>query len=128
MSDLMISRSSAARLFDFRGMAFDPMAALRLMVRTYATRRELTQLSPRELADVGIPANAALREAARLPWDTTSGPRRQDNGSILLRIQNAIERARTRRLITQMQARELRDIGLSPTDAQAEASKPFWLA
>ena len=34
--------------------------------------------------------------------------------------------ARTRRLLAAMTAHELRDVGLSPSDAQAEASRPFW--
>lgn len=36
------------------------------------------------------------------------------------------ERARERRLLTQLSERELRDIRLNRQQAQIEASKPFW--
>ena len=41
-------------------------------------------------------------------------------------IRTAVMAARTRRLLATMTAHELRDIGLSPSDAQMEASRPFW--
>ena len=38
------------------------------------------------------------------------------------------ERSRSRRLLSTLDHRALRDIGLSPADAAREAAKPFWLA
>jgi uncharacterized protein YjiS (DUF1127 family) len=98
---------------------------LRTVLRTYLTRRALPELTPRELADVGLSSVAAVAEAARLPWDAIPGPRRSGSG-IMSRIQCALERARTRRLISRLEAREFRDLGVSPSDAQSEATKPFW--
>ncbi len=36
------------------------------------------------------------------------------------------ERARMRRQLAQLDARQLRDIGVSPTDIRREILKPFW--
>ena len=38
----------------------------------------------------------------------------------------AAARRRDRRLLAQLDDHLLRDIGLSPEDAQSEAAKPFW--
>lgn len=38
------------------------------------------------------------------------------------------ERARQRRDLAEMSADMLRDIGVSPSAARAEAGKPFWVA
>lgn len=98
---------------------------LHTMLRTYLTRQSLPELTARELADVGLSSSAALAEAARLPWDVTPNPRRPNSG-IVGRLQHMLERARSRRLLARLEARELRDFGVSPTDAQFEANKPFW--
>jgi uncharacterized protein YjiS (DUF1127 family) len=127
MSDLMLPRFAPA-LFAFRRAGqSDPVAALRLALRAYFTRQALPDLSPRQLADIGISPTDALTEAARLPWDTNPGPR-QNRPGIAGAIHRALERSRTRRLISRLQARELRDFGISPSDAQAEASKRLWQA
>ena len=38
------------------------------------------------------------------------------------------ERARQRRHLAEMSPEMLRDIGVSPSQARAEAGKPFWVA
>jgi uncharacterized protein YjiS (DUF1127 family) len=98
---------------------------LRIVLRTYLTRRALPELTPRERADIGISASAALAEAARLPWDIN--PRRGGpTAGVVDAVERALERARTRRLISRLEPRELRDIGVSASAAQMEASKAFW--
>lgn len=37
-----------------------------------------------------------------------------------------LERARTRRLLAQLDGRDLADLGLSQADRQNELEKPFW--
>ena len=49
---------------------------LRVMVRTWTTRRLLLQMTPHELADIGISRSDALTEARRLPWDIIPVTRR----------------------------------------------------
>jgi len=126
MSDLMSLRFLSLRQPAVPTALDNPLQTLRLALRTHLTRQSLPDLSVRELADIGLTTEAALAEAARLLWDTTPGPRRGTKRGIVGHMQQAFERARTRRLIARMQARDLCDIGVSLTDAQAEASKPFW--
>lgn len=47
-------------------------------------------------------------------------------GRVLATVFAWRERARQRRDLMALDARELRDIGLSRADAEAEGSKPFW--
>jgi uncharacterized protein YjiS (DUF1127 family) len=126
MSDLTMTRFTQARQPAGRAVLHHPVAALRLALRAYLTRQALPDLTARERADIGISHTAALAEAARLPWDTAPRSHRQGPAGVTGRLQRALERGRTRRLLTRMQARELSDIGISPSDAQAEASKPMW--
>lgn len=51
------------------------LPALRSMLRAIATRRQLADLDPRGLADLGLSRADALAEAARAPWDVA--PRRR---------------------------------------------------
>jgi uncharacterized protein YjiS (DUF1127 family) len=125
MSDFTMTRFASTRPAAGRAGAGHSMSALRIVLRTYVTRQALRELTARDLADIGLSSSAALAEAARLPWDTIPGPRRNRSG-IMSKVQQTWERARTRRLISRLQARELRDFGVSPSDAQTEASKPFW--
>jgi uncharacterized protein YjiS (DUF1127 family) len=125
MSDLMMTRFDQARQTADRVTERHLLRSLRLTLRTARTRPTLLELTPRELADIGISASTALTEAARLPWDTNPGPRRHIAG-IVGWIQRALERARTRRLISRLEASELRELGISPSDAQVEATKYFW--
>ena len=100
-------------------------SVLHLAFRTHLTRQALLELDARERADIGISTSAAIAEVARLPWDTKPGPRRHKSG-LAGTIQGYLERARSRQLISRMSVRELRDIGLSPSNAQTEATKYFW--
>ncbi len=99
---------------------------LRVAVRTYMTRQALPHMTARELADIGLTPHAALAEAARLPWDTNGGPPRRASLGTLAGVQRAWHRVRTRRLLAKMTCRDLRDIGVTPSDAETEANKPFW--
>jgi uncharacterized protein YjiS (DUF1127 family) len=126
MSDLTLPRFTAARQTTGRPGTTSLIAALRLAVRTHLTRQALPELTARELSDVGLTRHAALDEAARLPWDTDPSPRRRAPEGLFGDIQRAWHRARTRRLLGEMDAHELRDIGITPTDAETEANKPFW--
>jgi uncharacterized protein YjiS (DUF1127 family) len=125
MSDFTMTRFTSTSPAAGRAGLGHMILLLRTALRTYLTRQALAELTPRELADIGLSSSAALAEAARLPWDTTPGPRRNPPG-IMNSIQSALERARTRRLLSRLQARELRDFGVSPSDAQMEATKPLW--
>jgi uncharacterized protein YjiS (DUF1127 family) len=125
MSDLLVTRLVSFRPSAGRVSERHPLRWLGMALRTYLTRQALPELSPRELADIGVSSSAAVAEAARLPWDTNSGPRRH-RASIVGAIQRMLERDRSRRLIARMSARDLRDIGLGPTDAQFEVTKFFW--
>lgn len=126
MSDLMMTRFTQARRQGSRVAMDRPVAALRLALRTWLTRQALPELTARELADIGMTQTTALTEAARLPWDSAPGPRRRIPGGVLGQVQQALERARTRRLLARMQAREWSDLGISRSVAQAEADKPMW--
>jgi uncharacterized protein YjiS (DUF1127 family) len=125
MSDFTMSRFTSTSPAAGRAGMARRFAELRTVLRTYLTRQALPELTARELADIGLSSAAALAEAARLPWDTTPGPRRHPSG-VINAIQSAWQRDRTRRLLSRLQARELRDFGVSPSDAQMEATKPFW--
>lgn len=136
MSDLTVTRfvsirqatghRNMGRQAMSRGSAAGTFAAFRLALRTYLTRQALPELTARELSDIGLSRHAAVAEAARLPWDTNPSPRGQTPRGVFGQIQQAWQRARTRRLLAEMTAHELRDIGVTPTDAEAEANKPFW--
>jgi uncharacterized protein YjiS (DUF1127 family) len=127
MSDFTVTRLAAARAAADRNGTDRLFAVLRMMFRTYMTRKDLLNLTSRELADVGLSASTALAEAGRLPWDSDPRPVRGGSG-LSGRIQRAWQRARTRRLLSRLEARELRDFAVSPSDAQFEATKPFWRA
>lgn len=126
MSDLLMTQSNTLRPAS-RVAKRNLFQSLRMAFRTYMTRKTLSELTSRELADIGISAPDALAEAARLPWDITPRPRRPDP-SLMAGVQRALERGRTRRLLSRMQAQELHDVGLSRSNAQTEASKFFWQA
>jgi uncharacterized protein YjiS (DUF1127 family) len=126
MSDLMTTCFVQVRPTADRTKGRRLLRLLGMVLRIYLTRRALLELTPRERADIGISSSAALAEAARLPWDIAPDPHKPAGG-IAWVFQSALQRARTRRLISRLDARELRDIGMSPSDAQAEASKAFWL-
>lgn len=105
MSDFPMTRFDSVRPSAERVSARHPAGWVRKAFRIYLTRRALTDLSAREFADIGISPTEAMTEAARLPWDTNPGPCRRKAGFIGA-IQGALERARSRRLISRMSARE----------------------
>jgi uncharacterized protein YjiS (DUF1127 family) len=125
MSDLMMTRFQPLRPSAERTGIRRPIPSPRLMFRAFLTRQALLELTARERADIDVSASAAVAEAARLPWDVTPGPRRYTTG-VIGAIQRALERARTRRLISRMAERDLQDIGASPSEAQIESVKCFW--
>jgi uncharacterized protein YjiS (DUF1127 family) len=125
MSDLMMTRLTTVRPKAGQAVAHHAVPWLRLAFRTYLTRQALAELSPRDMADIGVSSTAAASEAARLPWDTNPGPRRPGRG-VLAAIQRFLERSRSRRMLSHMSVRELRDIGLTPPTARIEATKFFW--
>jgi uncharacterized protein YjiS (DUF1127 family) len=125
MSDLSMTRFTSIQAQAGRTGVRHLASLLHLALRTHLTRQALLELDARERADIGISTSAAVAEAARLPWDTKPGPRRPSAG-MAGAIQRYLERARSRQLISRMTARELRDIGLSPSNAQTEATKYFW--
>jgi uncharacterized protein YjiS (DUF1127 family) len=47
-------------------------------------------------------------------------------GSLITGLMRMRERARGRRLLLEMDARLLKDIGLNRVGAEAEAAKPWW--
>ena len=126
MSDLTLSRFTTGRQTTGRTGATSLIAALRLSVRAHLTRQALPELSARALSDIGLTRHGALTEAARLPWDTNPNPRGRGPKGVFGDLQRAWHRARTRRLLAEMNPHELRDIGVTPTDAETEANKPFW--
>ena len=49
--------------------------------------------------------------------------------TVILRLETMLSwvvRSRQRRALAELDARQLSDIGLSPSDARSEAGKPFW--
>jgi uncharacterized protein YjiS (DUF1127 family) len=95
------------------------------------TRRQLAEMDDRMLQDIGISRADALVEAERSSWDL--GPRCPARPSSLSRSarlrrwsREAIRRHRTRKHLAELDARALKDIGLTLSDAENEASKPFW--
>ncbi len=82
-------------------------AALMLAWRTYTTRKALPDLTPEQLADIGITRATALAEAARLPWDLRrpSWHRRMAQG-----FGSGWAMARTRHLVSEPRARGLYDV------------------
>jgi uncharacterized protein YjiS (DUF1127 family) len=55
-------------------------------------------------------------------------PRRSFIASLLVRLDRWADRATMRRILAGMSDAQLKDIGLSRLDANAESRKPFWRA
>ena len=67
-----MTRTRTARLVPqdtVRGMARTGWAALAAMVRAHQTRRMLSEMDDRMLADIGVSRGEAMSEAARPAWD-----------------------------------------------------------
>jgi uncharacterized protein YjiS (DUF1127 family) len=110
----------------------------RLVARIHAvhvSRRELTDIEPRLLEDVGISQRQALDESQRAPWDVKPAqPHRRDHGhggaaklaEFSKTFRAAMRRWRTRQRISQLDQHALRDIGVTYAEAEREANKGFW--
>lgn len=133
----MLSRTHAADAALAQSWT-NPRAGWRALVRSAnrawrnaVTRRELAELDDRMLADIGLARSHALREADRLPWDNWPRPERPQRASapsVWQRVDTMLQRRRSRRRITQLDAAHLKDIGVTFAEAEAEANKPFWKA
>lgn len=103
------------------------------IIRVIISRRELLDRDPRLLADVGLSRAEALAEAARAPWDTLPPPRRPGGSEeghrspmLLKSLGKAYRRYRSRQRIAGLDARTLKDIGVTFAEAEEEANKPLW--
>jgi uncharacterized protein YjiS (DUF1127 family) len=77
MSNLTMTHFASARTNTGRSVGIGHLAnAISAMFRAWTTRRDLSDLSPRELEDIGLTRQAALAESRRLPWDLTPTMRR----------------------------------------------------
>jgi uncharacterized protein YjiS (DUF1127 family) len=100
----------------------------------HVSRRDLAELAPRLLDDVGITQRQALNEAGRAPWDIRpAGPQRRNGGgggdrltALRTGLRAVLRRWRTRQRISQLDRHALRDIGVSYAEAEREANKAFW--
>ncbi len=99
----------------------------------HVSRRDLVELEPRLLEDIGISQRQALTESGRAPWDVKpAAPRRRNGGGddrlAVLRtgLRAALRRWRTRQRISQLDQHALRDIGVTYAEAEREANKAFW--
>jgi uncharacterized protein YjiS (DUF1127 family) len=109
-------------------------AAMSVALRTMVTRRGLVELDERALADVGLTRAEALAEAKRTPWDLNpprrpqrpDQPKPQMRGKIMVWLDEAVRRHRSRQSISGLNAWMLKDIGVSFAEAEFEANKPFW--
>jgi len=137
----MLSRSQAAHAAHTNWLPNrlgDMRTALRALARlanhswrNAVTRHELSELDDRMLADIGVTRAAIRAEMDRFPWDSNPRrpqPRRDAQQSIWQRLGTMWQRHRSRRRIAQLDAETLKDIGISFTEAEAEANKPFWRA
>jgi len=109
MSALIISRASSARsAHGVRG--WDRLtAAIRLALRTHATRQTLPEMPDHLLADIGLTRADAVAEAARLPWDTNPRRRRRFTG-LAGGIKQALENARKRQIFTRLRRGVVSDV------------------
>jgi uncharacterized protein YjiS (DUF1127 family) len=99
--------------------------------RNAATRRELMDLDDRMLADIGVTRGAVRTEMDRFPWDDSARrrqPHQAASPSVWQHVGTMWQRHRSRQRIAELDAGLLKDIGVSFTEAEAEANKPFWRA
>jgi uncharacterized protein YjiS (DUF1127 family) len=112
-------------------------------IHVIVTRRHLRHLEPRLLADIGLTRSQALAEAARPPWDLAPAerenlrlgnrqpsrewpPQPPRHNLLVGRVRRAWRVWQSRRRIATLDARLLKDIGVSYAEAEQEANKPFW--
>ena len=99
----------------------------------HVSRRELAELEPRLLEDIGVSQRRALEEAGRAPWDVAPRtPRRSGGGAgaqltgLRTSFRMALRRWKTRQRIAGLDQHTLRDIGVTYAEAEREANKAFW--
>jgi uncharacterized protein YjiS (DUF1127 family) len=82
------------------------------------------------LEEVGLTRADALAEAKRQPWDLEPRHPRKRRGPaprmVATWLMEAARRWQSRRAIAHLDARMLRDIGVSYAEAESEVNKPFW--
>ncbi len=81
------------------------------------------------LSGIGAGGSGGARRDPRLPSNIRTGdPFRglEKFTRLLATLALWIERGRQRRTLAQLDARMLRDIGITRLDAQRECEKPFW--
>ena len=91
----------------------------------------MADLDDRMLADIGVTRAAVLAEKDRFPWDDrprSRQPRPAAGPSVWHRAGVLWQRHRSRQRIARLDADMLKDIGVSFSEAEAEANKPFWRA
>jgi uncharacterized protein YjiS (DUF1127 family) len=99
----------------------------------HVSRRELAELEPRLLEDIGVSQRRALNEAGRAPWDVTPAALHRRGGeaadklaALRTSFRMALRRWKTRQRIAGLDQHTLRDIGVSYAEAEREANKGFW--
>lgn len=74
------------------------------------------------ISDLRLPTGPGAMTSFRRPG---LGPERPD---LVVMLRRWLLRLRERRELGALTLRDLRDIGISPSEAQAEMAKPFWRA
>jgi uncharacterized protein YjiS (DUF1127 family) len=104
----------------------------------HASRRELAELEPRLLNDIGVTPRQAMSESRRAPWDTRPARPERRGGAggpgmapglaatFGTALRMALRRWQSRRRISELDMHALRDIGVTFADAEREANKAFW--
>lgn len=59
-------------------------------------------------------------------FESVSVPRLPPHRRLLAKLRLWLERTRTRTALAEVDARSLRDAGVTPAQAEFEASQPFW--
>jgi uncharacterized protein YjiS (DUF1127 family) len=75
-----------------------------------------------------ISSTVARRHSGSTPFDALLVRAIAGHKALLRRIGEWQQRAAERRQLMMLTDRDLRDIGISRSEAEAEASKPFWEA
>ena len=117
-----------------RSRLFAARRMLALGLRAVVTRRDLALLNQRSLEDIGVTRAEAMAELQRAPWDfeprrrRPAAPKPSQADAVFGTLREMIRRHRSRRDIASLDERGLKDIGVSISEAETEANKPFWRA